>query len=238
MKLKSKMLLKFSCVIALAISLNGCATGGGNAGKGDQIAVKMSSKDYARMKQVEAESLASAEYYKAQATRYSSVSDPTAQLGMRAIDALDSNNRAPTNSNDVEIAKSNNRVESQRIWSGFGKSIISGTIAGVAVVKAADVLGDALTKDSVTVNADNGSTVEGAIGEGNTYTQTNEQVSGILTEPAPVNPITLDGSGGEEGDEPTACVDIRPVLPTDPEGTDANGDGLVCSDGAGGVSDN
>lgn len=232
--MKSKKLLKFSCIIALAISLNGCATGSGNAGGKDQIAVKMLSKDYARMKQVEAESLATAEYYNAQATRYSSVTDPTAQLGMRAIDALDDNNRAPTNSNDVEIAKSNNRVESQRIWSGLGKSIISGTIAGIAVVKAADVLGDALNKDAVTINADNGSTVQGAIGEGNNFSQ--EQVGGILTETAEVNPISIDSDSQSQSE--LVCEDVRPVLQSDPQGIDLNQDGLVCSDGSGGAFDN
>jgi len=230
--------MKLITTILICLALSACVSSG-RVNSGDTLAVKMTSKHYARMKQVEAEAMATAEYYKAQAQRYATVTDPTAQLGMRAIDALDQRNRAPTNSNDVEIVKSNNRVQSQQNWLSFGKSLVTTTVAGVAAVKAVDVLGDALQRDSVTINADNGSTVEGAIGEGNTYTQTNEQVSGILTEPAPINPITLGGPEDEESDEGGfECVDVRPLLPTDPEGLDANGDGLVCSDGMGGAMDN
>jgi len=203
---------------------------------------KMSGKAYARMKSIQAAERANSAYYASQAAKYSRVTDGRDIALIDAIAAL-SGNKGPTNFNDALIAKSQASIEKHRTWAGLGKSVLNGSLVGLGISKTADVIGSALAKDSVSINADNGSTIEGAIGEGNTYTRT-EQVSGILTETAPVNPITFGGpESEEEGEEPTEessgeCVDLRPVLPTDPEGIDANEDDLVCSDGDGGVSDN
>ena len=236
--------MKHLTIILFGIFLSACATNDPPeiSASGDGIMVVMASEDYARLKAAEADAAAATAYYAAQAKRYESVTDPTAQLGMRAIDALDPTNKAPTNQNDVLIAEAEQQTARTGIrWSTadsmLGKGLIFGGIRearklGEAAFNSA---GDRITTNT-TNNADNGSTVKGAIGQGNSYAET-EQVSGILTEPAPVNPITLSKDGTETVDD-FVCVDIRELVDGDPAGTDGNGDGFVCSDGAGGVADN
>lgn len=141
---------------------------------------------------------------------------------------------------DALIAVENRKLgQTQARWGGFydtaqtlagigGKAYAAGKLIDGGV----DVFNNAVSRAGAQVTVDNGSTVTGAVGEGNTYTAT-EQVSGILTQPAPVSPIAF---GSEAAN--VACLDVRAVLATDPAGIDGNGDGLVCSDNAGGVRDN
>jgi len=227
-------------IFLLLTFLTACGSTGKNISISDgATVVSMRSADYAAMKQAEFDALANAEYFKAEAKKYEHVIDPTAQVALRALDALDTNKRTPTNGNDVRIAEASASVQKTQAWTGLVKGTL-GVLGQTALgYKGIDTFGklatSALEKDSVNINADNGSTIQGAIGEGNTYSV--EQVSGILTEPAPVNPITL-GGGPEEG-EPEMC-DLRELIPVE-EGSnqdandcfDDNGDGLVCSTGGG-----
>ena len=80
----------------------------------------------------------------------------------------------------------------------------------------------------------------------------NEQVgfSGIPLNAADVDPVTVGSATGEEAELPTisglsACVDLRAPrtvnsqgVPVDEVSIDANGDGLICSNGSGINRDN
>jgi len=180
------------------------------------------------MKQVEADAIATSEYYKAQADIYKAVTDPTAQVALMMKEAL-GGDTAPANSNDVALAETEASVRKHETWAGAIKTTLGLGVAYKGIDTLASLGKAAINKSSVEINADNGATVEGAIGEGNTYTR-NE---GILTEPAPVDSITL---GVEPEDELVVC-DVRATLPGE-ESIDENEDGLICSDGDGGAFDN
>jgi len=233
-------------IIALSILalLSGCASGLFGGGKseskttrntvevdGDILSVVVDSDDFVDMKKTLATESAREECFKANGTKDGSdivaVASIVARAAGKGIDC-------GTSHNDTIIAGINAKVEKHRIWGG----VVSGVTGNIPLAGAAYVLGKALDKDTTEINVDGGSTVSGAIGQGNVAT---EQVSGILTEPAPVNPITLDGESDEE--EEVAC-DVRPLIPIE-EGSlqdqngcfDINQDGLVCSTG-GGCEDN
>ena len=141
---------------------------------------------------------------------------------------------------DALVAVENRKLgQTQARWGGFYDTVQKGLgvaakayVGGKLVDGGTEIFNSAISRAGTQVTVDNGATVTGAVGQGNTYTAT-EQVSGILTQPAPVAPIAF--GTGEDG---IACLDVRAVLGTDPAGTDGNGDGLVCSDNAGGVRDN
>ena len=206
----------------------------------------MSSEDYKEMKQTEAEAKAAEAYYNSQAKRYEHVTDPTAQLGMRAIDALDDKNQAPTNSNDVKIVQAQEKTKRTDIRWTNGRQIFTGGILGGVAAKGIDTLGElgskALDKDSTVVNntATDGSSIKGAIGTGNTYTETREEVGGIPLNPGEVQDVGLTTAEPIE----EACTDVRALIPVE-EGSsqdvngcfDTNGNGLVCSTGGGCIDD-
>lgn len=149
---------------------------------------------------------------------------------------------------DIEVAKENRKLgQTQARW-GAGRDIgvaliggaTKGYLGGKAIDRGADFLQGLSENAGTRVEASDGGTIEvfGNLGEGNIFeSNMTEQVSGILTNPADVNPINLAGETPVE-EMAFNCVDLRGLLPTDADGIDANGDGLVCSDGAGGVSDN
>lgn len=221
--------------ILLTLMLGACATSPDvQTSSGDGIFIKMKSRDYVKMKQTEAAEMATAEYYKAQGKRYESAQDPTTQMFMILADALKPQSR-PTNHNDAEIARHAAKAQMQANWLNLGSSVIKGALGYKGLDVVSELGAAALAARGTTINADNNSTVTGAIGEGNTYTYT-ESRDGIPLEPAQVNPVTLSGANPEL--PPIECFELRDLLPIDPEGTDANGDGLVCSDGSGGVTDN
>jgi len=228
--------MKNVLILICLLSLTACASSPDvRTASGDGIFIKMKSRDYAKLKQTEAAEMANAEYFRSQAARFQSVSDPTTQMFLIMADALKPSQR-PTNHNDAEIARYNAKAQMQANWLGLGESLFKGVLGYKGLETIGDLGAAALTSRGTTINADNNSTVTGAIGEGNTYTFT-ESRDGIPLEPATINPITLDGPPNEGAPE-VECVEVRPVLPTDPEGLDANGDGLVCSDGMGGATDN
>jgi len=209
----------------MSLFLIGC-TSTPTTSVGGGVAVTMSSKDYSRMKQVEADAIATSEYYKAQADIYKAVTDPTAQVALMMKEAL-GGDTAPTNSNDVALAETEASVRKHETWAGAIKTTLGLGVAYKGIDTLASLGKAAINKSSVEINADNGASVEGAIGEGNSYTTT----EGILTEPAEVNSLSL-------GVEPEDVVcEIRVALEGE-ELIDANDDGLVCSDGEGGAFDN
>lgn len=159
--------------VAVALLLTPALVSTVSAQDDSKIVTAMKSKDYMKMKQAQADALANAEYFKAMATKYSAVTDPTAQVAMRAIDALDPNNKAPTNSNDVRIAETNASVAKHGLWSSAFTGTVKTIAGGVLGYKGLDTLATlgtaAINKPAVSINADNGSTVQGSIGEGNTF---------------------------------------------------------------------
>ena len=236
--------MKYFISLMLVLSLSACGTLGGGKSKttknnievdGDIISVVMDSADFSDMKKTLAAEESRTKCFEANAVNEGSdivaVASIVARAAGKGIDC-------GTNHNDTVIAGINSKVEKHRIWGG----VASGVLGNIPLAAGAYVLGKALDKDSTEINVDNGSTVTGAIGEGNTYRV--EQVSGILTEPAPVNPITLDGSEPGEGEESIPPVDFATCIAAggDPVNTDGNvmvsaADGIYsrCSDGAGGT---
>ena len=106
-----------------------------------------------------------------------------------------------------------------------------------------DALATASENAAPRIEGDNNRVVVGVEGDSNTF----NQQEGILTEPLTFDQVGL-GPTGEAGELPSglgACVDLRPIrtvdsngVPVDETSTDSNGDGLVCSDGVGGIRDN
>lgn len=240
--------MKHLITLVLVISLSACGTfgnGGSTVSVQGASAVSMSGEAYARMKMAEADAMANAEYYRAEAMKYQSVTDPTAQLGLAAIDALNANKRLPTNSNDVAIvAEQQKSARTATRW-GTAGNLLKTTITGATVLGGMSLVKDlgeaALNSSGTTINADNGSTVTGAIGEGNTYST---EIGGIPLNSADVDDIALGSNEEVVEEEPEVC-DIRDFIPSadDPlvdvgGAIDENGDGLVCSDGMGGSVDN
>lgn len=237
--LKTKAILLATFAL---IGLSACGTLSGGKGKttqntveveGDVLSVVVASEDYTDMRKTLAAEKAREECFKAGdlsgASDIVAVASIVAQAAGKSADCGVSHN-------DTVIAGINAKTEKHRIWGG----VVSGVVGNVPLVAGAALIGRALDKKSTEINVDNGSTVTGAIGEGNTYQV--EQVSGILTEPAPVNPISLDGSPAEEEEIPP--VDFATCLAAggDPVNTDGNvmlsaDDGIYsrCSDGAGGT---
>lgn len=173
---------------------------------------------------------------------------------------------------DSEIAKQERILGQTKVRWGAAKSIANVAIGGAvvdslggklidgAVAVTSTAINRAGNQTQTTINNDNGSSIEGAIGQGNTNNEVvadngatiqgnvgegnifEDNDEGIITNPADIEPIAL-GSGSEVDEpitesNPLTCPDLRPLLPSDPEGLDANGDGLVCSDGSGGATDN
>jgi len=133
----------------------------------------------------------------------------------------------------VEARKSSQTKARWGVFKAIGTAAITGTVVdrlGGSIIDGGVKLGAAALSgagSNTTINASDGSTITGALGEGNTYATT-EQVSGILTNPANVDDISLGAD---------------PVVPVTDEATclAAGGDPVIvdgvyirCSDGSGG----
>ena len=153
-------------------------------------------------------------------------SDPVAQVAREVRLAAGKGIDCGTSGNDVEIAKSNDKVRIKESNNGLisdvvagvgrvvlGKSAIDGAVSlGSAFIKGA---GDtttlnadnessiAFTQKGTEINTDNGSTLNGAIGEGNTYTESTE---GLLTNPADV--VASVGTAEEVAEFEPVCTDL------------------------------
>ena len=213
-------------VLFLAVFLSACASSPVRVEGG--LAVSMSSKDYAAMRQAEADANAAAEYYKAKAAQYANVTDPTAQVAMRAFEALDQTDKAPTNGNDVLIAREQQKtIRSQNRWNATTGLVTRGLGVGGAVYaagKLADLGKAAIERDTTSTNivnnADNGSTIKGAVGDSNTYTESSEVAS------------TSDG----ENMPSSECTDRTVQNEAEAsELVDQNQDGIVCEEDETGI---
>lgn len=232
-------------VIFLSIFIVGCATTNPGQSRTEfdstgnvmvETSPIMTSKDYARMKSVQAAERSNQAFYAAESVKYSKLTDGRDVALVDAIGAL-SNKSRPTNYNDTLVADSAAKVEKHKAWVGFVKSVVNGSVVGYGIGKVADLGKTAFDNAGTKINVDNGSTATGAIGEGNTYSQTNE-LGGIPLE-ASTYPTVALGPEPEAGTTAptTAVCDLREAR-IDELLIDINADGLVCSDGTGGVSDN
>jgi len=213
-----KKIIQGWTIIAVAFFLFGCANNSAST-DGAGIAVKMSSKDYSRMKQVEADALATSEYYKAQADKFKAVTDPTAQVALMMKEAL-GGDTAPTNSNDVALAETEASIKKHETWAGAIKTTLGLGVAYKGIDTLASLGKAAIGKSSVEINSDNGSVVKGAIGDSNSYSEEYSEETSIA----------------EAVEEEIIC-ELRPALIGE-ELIDENGDGFLCSDGEGGAFDN
>jgi len=153
-------------------------------------------------------------------------SDPMAQVAREVRLAAGKGIDCGTSGNDVEIAKSNDKVRIKESNNGLisdvvagvgrvvlGKSAIDGAVSlGSAFIKGA---GDtttlnadnessiAFTQKGTEINTDNGSTLNGAIGEGNTFTESTE---GLLTNPADI--VASVGTAEEVAEFEPVCTDL------------------------------
>ena len=129
------------------------------------------------------------------------------------------------------------------------------TALGITGIReGAEVLEDILDRSGTTINADNGATVNGAIGEGNTFNS--EEVvapfGGVPLAEAPVEPVALGTTQADEEEDPLPeteggvlqVVDVFTCLEAggDPVDTENNAVGIGnpdlfdrCSDGSGGT---
>lgn len=133
---------------------------------------------------------------------------------------------------DALVAEQNRKLgQTQARWGGaegLGKALIGGATTGYLGGKALDAVESIFTTQAqnagtnISINPSDNSSVDidGNIGEGNAIKNKYDEVE--LPEEV----------------ESFVCVDLRPVLSSDPIGVDVNGDGLVCSDGSGATLDN
>ena len=151
--------------------------------------------------------------------------------------------------NDVLIAETNASVQRQANWIGLGRTALQIGL-GVVGVNALNDLGQAALAGAggnTTINADNGSNVDGIL-TGNNSSQSNE-IGGVPLEDGNLATVALGTPPpvAAEGSTPTMleCLSLRELIPVaagSPDdvngGTDTNGDGLVCSNSDGTSFDN
>jgi len=167
-------------MIVVTFSLILFGVGSVSGQQAERIVSPMDSEDYMRMKMVQAEAAVSAEFYRSEAARYNAANgDAAALIGMRAIDALDTNKRSPTNSNDVAISDNQASVAKHQVWSGVvtgGLKTVGGIVLGKAGIDAVQSLGTAAlssagNRTTTNISNDNGSSLDGVFGEGNTTSE-------------------------------------------------------------------
>ena len=127
----------------------------------------MSSKDYQKMKAVQAAESSNAAFYSAQQAKYSKLTDGRDVALVDAIAAL-SGNKNPTNYNDTLVAETNASVAKHQTWAGFGKSVINGGLVGYGIGKVAGVVKDGFSAAGDSVGGDKYTTT----GDGNSSTNT------------------------------------------------------------------
>lgn len=190
----------------------------------DQV---VSAKEYERLQSVRAAETSNQAFYAAQGKMYENVSDGRDVALIQAIQAL-SGAKNPTNYNDTLIAESQASVEKTKAYTGIVGSAFR-TVLGYQGIKSIADLGEAaLNRAGNSTIVDNGSTYQGAQGEGASYT---EQISGIQVQPVETDRVTL-GSDPEEEEITNAeeCIAAGgdPVFGDD-------GEFERCSDGSGGT---
>ena len=143
----------------------------------------MSSADYVKQK-----SVAAAEAARTQCFKSSAISElaETAQVAAIVAQATGNGVDCGAGFNDALIAQEKRKTDQTKSrWNFAGKAIkfIAGAYVGGEVV---DVLSGALTSGGTTITAQEGSTVEldGAVGQGNTASRTNDGVTLDESDPA------------------------------------------------------
>lgn len=232
-------------LIALVIFVAGCAT------KTQQVSTQydsqgrvisttqnIDSKDYAEMVAVQSAESARAECYKSGAI--SPALDSHAQVAAIVAQAAGKGVNCGNGYNDTLIAKEQRKADQTATRWGFAGTALktaAAVVIGDKVVDSVTTLGAAaLGAAGNKITASDGSeiNVNGNVGEGNTFTSS-EEIGGIPLSEAEVEPIAL---GTSQSEDEISCEVERALLDSDPEGTDANGDGFVCSNGGGSVVDN
>ena len=231
----------------LLIFLAGCATSTpqvineyDSQGRVMRSTQSIDSKEYAVMNSVQAAESARAECYRSGAIN--PALDSHAQVAAIVAQAAGKGVDCGKGYNDALIAQEHRKAAQTETRWGFAGTALktAGAIfVGAKVVDGVTDLGiAALGAAGNNINASEGSEIilNGSIGEGNTYS---EEIGGIPLAEGEVSPVAL----GATPAAPVAavaglCNSLRAPVATDPIGTDANGDGLVCSDGNGGVTDN
>jgi len=245
--MKTKTIRVLSVAIALAF-LSGCAHIFGddseddmetvnkiNAGN-DTVSVVLTPKSFVAYKNIENAEAAREECFKANGAM---PTDRTAQalreMRLATAGAAD----CGAGYNDAIIAKAEEKTKRTQTRWGTTKSVITtgiiGTVADRGISTIAGAVKSGFDNAGNKVEVDNGSTYNGAQGN-STY---NEDNSGIKVEPIEADTLTI-GQPVVEEEEPVeeeAVCELRELFPGE-EPVDLNGDGLVCSDGEGGVSDN
>ena len=106
---------------------------------------------------------------------------------------------------DSLVAKEERKLgQTQARWSAgasLGKAVVGAVVTGVGIDRGAEVLTAGInslgnrpptTQIEINPNDESSVNVTGNIGEGNAFEQ-----NGIITEPAPINPITFSGDSSE-----------------------------------------
>lgn len=201
----------------------------------DTVSVVLTPESFVEYKNIESAESARAKCFESNGAM---PTDPTAQALREMRLATGGNADCGAGFNDAIIAKAQEKTKRTQTRWGTAKSVVTGAIVGTVVDRGlgslTGVLTSGLENAGNKVEVDNGSTYNGAQGN-STYTEDN---SGIKVNPIDAATVSLGTEVPEEESEVGEAVcEIREVLPGEEE-LDANGDGLVCSDGQGGASDN
>ena len=201
---------------------------------GDTVSVVLNSEDFVELKtNITAENTRK-ECFK---TNQAMPTDPTAQA-LREMRLATGKVDCGAGTNDAKIAKIEGEVRKKEANNALIGGVLNAAIGGATKVgtirEGAKLVGKVFDKSldraGNQVTVDNGSSYQGAQGDGASYT---EQISGIRTEPAPVEPIVFGGRDEEEDD-----VEITNAEQCLEEGGtpvfDAGGNYLRCSDDEGG----
>ena len=183
----------------------------------------MSGKEYVKLQGIREAERSNQSYYAGQATMYGSGTLDGKDIALITMANALSGNKSPTNYNDVLVKESDNKLAGKEALIGLGGKLIDGTVIGAGLSAAKDIVTTAFDRGgtNTTINADNSSTVSGAIGQGNTST---EALAGIPVAETTVAPIAL-GSADASFEELCTAAGGEVV---------GGEDGDRCSDGLGG----
>jgi len=180
-----------------------------NVVDGDTRTVVLTGKEYVEARKIEVSEQARVKCFESNGAM---PTDPTAQalreMRLATGGALD----CGVGYADSLVAKEERKLgQTQARWgaaSGVAKSVVGAVVTGVGIDRGAEVLTAGLnvlgnrpptTQIEINPNDESSVNVTGNIGEGNSFEQ-----NGIITEPAPVNPITF---GGDESEPDTEVFD-------------------------------